>query len=140
MTAYLIGSAAGWIAVIVTGFEILLPYLMRRVSTSPPPALSQIAASTYLERMGPHFWLGYLLVAVSLVHTSAVMGDPLGHTNPEGIWAATGALLVLFLQVSFGIYLQSSSAPRRRFVKRCHFWGMVAIAAFLVLHVALNAA
>jgi hypothetical protein len=138
MVAYFFGSATGWIAVILTGFEIVLPYLIRRVSLFQPPALSQIPPSTYLERMWPHYWLGYVLVALSLVHAFAVMAAPLGHTNAAGIWAATGALLLLFLQVSLGLYLQSSTAFSRRLLKRCHFGVMLAIVGVLALHIALS--
>jgi hypothetical protein len=140
MIAYFFCSATGWIAVVVTVFEIVLPYLLRRVSLSQPPALSQVLPSTYLERMWPHYGLGYVLVALSLVHAFTVMAGPLGHTNASGIWAATGALLLLFLQLSLGLYLQSSSATSRRLLKRCHFWVMLAIVGFLALHIALNAA
>jgi hypothetical protein len=138
MIAYFFGSATGWIAVIVTVFEIVLPYLIRRVSVSQPPALSQILPSTYLERMWPHYWLGYVLVALSLVHAFTGMAGPVGNTNAAGIWAATGALLFLFLQLLLGLYLQSR-ATSRRLLKRCHFWGMLVILGFLVLHIALNA-
>jgi hypothetical protein len=138
MIAYFVGSATGWIAVILMVFEIVLPYLIRRVSLSQPPTLSQTPASTYLGRMWPHYWLGYALVALALVHAFAVMEGPVGRANAEGIWAATGALLLLFLQVSLGLYLQSRRATSRRLVKRCHFWGRLAAVGFLVLHIGLN--
>src|SRR5579862_7337104 len=140
MTAYAVGSAVGWIAAILTGFEIALPYLIRRLSLSQPPTLSPIHPSTYLGRMWPHYWVGYLLVALSLLHAFTVMGKPVRGANAAGIWAATGALLLLFLQVLLGLSLQSSRATSRRMLKRCHFWVMLAIAGFLVLHIALNAA
>jgi hypothetical protein len=139
MIAYFVGSTTGWIAVILTAFEIALPYLLRLVSLGHTLSQPQNQSSTYLERMWPHYWVGYLLAALSLTHASAVMGGPAGRANAEGLWAATGALLLLFLQVLLGLYLQSGGAPRRRLVLRCHFWVMTTFAALLTLHLGLNA-
>lgn len=137
MITYFVSSAAGWIAVILAAFEIALPYWLRRVS---PLQASAIHSSPYLPSMWPHYWLGYLLVALSLGHAFAVMETPLGRTNAEGIWAATGALVLLFLQLSLGLYLQTAVGRNRRLLKRCHFWGMLSFAGLLIWHIALNAA
>ena len=139
MIAYFLSSATGWIAVILTAFEIVLPYLLRRAALGRAPSQPQNHSSTYLVRMWPHYWVGYLLVTLSLAHASAVMGGPVGRVNAEGLWAATGALFLLFLQVLLGLYLQNGSAPRRRLVLRCHFWVMTTFAALLALHIWLNA-
>ena len=123
----------------MTAFEILLPYLLRRASLGS--ALSQPGGHSfpYLERMWPHYWVGYLLVTLSLVHASAVMGSAPGRVSAKGLWAATFALLLLFLQVLLGRYLQSGSTPCRRLVRRCHFWVMTALVALLALHIEWNA-
>ena len=101
MSAYFVSSATGWIAVILTTLEIVLPYLLRRVSLGQAPAVAERPPSTYLGRMWPHYWLGYLLVLPSLAHASAVMEGSLVRGNAGGIWAATS---LLFLQVLLGVY------------------------------------
>ncbi len=139
MIAYLVSSVTGWIAVILAAFEIVLPYWLRRVSPIQDRATPGSHPSTYLGRMRPHYWLGYLLIALSLAHASAVMRTPLGRANAKGIWAATGALALLLLQFWLGLYLQTAVGRSRQLVKRCHFWGMVSIAGLLILHIGLNA-
>jgi hypothetical protein len=66
------------------------------------------------------------------------MEGPLVRANADGIRAATGALLLLFLQVLLEAYSQSSGGKSRRLVKRCHFWGMLAFAGVLILHIGLS--
>jgi hypothetical protein len=50
MIAYFVSSATGWIAVILTAVEIVLPYLLRRVSLGRAPA--ELPPSSYWEEFG----------------------------------------------------------------------------------------
>ena len=87
--------------------------------------------------MWPHYWLGYLLAAVVLAHTSLVMGPAIGRTDAIGIWAATLALFLLFLQVGLGLILKVGSRRQRQF-RHWHFWSMIGFVGLLVIHIVRN--
>ena len=52
--------------------------------------------------MWPHYWLGYALVALIMLHTFRT-GPAMGRSDAVGIWAATLALFLLLLQVGLGV-------------------------------------
>jgi hypothetical protein len=87
--------------------------------------------------MWPHYWLGYGLLVLVLVHSSFVMGPTMARSYSVGIWAATLALCLLFLQLALGLLLQDGS-PSQRQLRRWHFRGMIAISALLIVHLWRN--
>lgn len=137
MIRFLLVSVSGWIAVLAVGIETALPYMLRNSapplsqgSPGPPPSLR--------VRMWPHYWLGYALVALILAHTSFIMGPAMGRSDALGIWAATLALCLIFLQLGLGLILKSGTGIQRQ-VRRWHFWSMVAFTALLLTHLWRNA-
>jgi hypothetical protein len=136
MIAFLLGSGLGWMAAILAGFDILLPFLLRSAWFRPPAGSG--APAGYLARMGPHYWAGYALLALSLVHASAFMGGPMVRANTSGLMAATFAFCLLCVQTLVGLYLQQGVGRNRNRVKRLHFWVMIALSASLVAHIWLN--
>ena len=110
-----------------TGIETALPFLIRGTP----------AQTSRKNRMWPHYWLGYLLGAAILIHTWMVSGPAMGGSDGFGIWAATLALCLLFVQVGIGLALKAGSSQRRD-LRRWHFWSMVAFAAMLVVHIVRN--
>lgn len=69
MTAPDITSVTGWIGFVLIGLEVLFPYLLRRNRMSLLGSVEIGAGTPYLKRMWPHYWLGYLLLLLGLIHT-----------------------------------------------------------------------
>jgi hypothetical protein len=127
MIRFLLVSVTGWVAVLVLGITTALPYLLR----------SRRGNASLRTRMWPHYWLGYVLVIMALVHSSFVMGPATVRSDSAGIWAATLAMGLLFLQLALGLVLQNGS-PTQRQLRRLHFRGMIAIVMLLIVHLWRN--
>src|ERR1700739_3328581 len=141
MIRFLLVSATGWIAVLGTGIGASLPYLLRNTTprdASPSPTSGSAPAPlpNYRARLWPHYWIGYTLVALVLTHDSFT-GPAMARSDAFGIWAATLALFLLFLQVGLGLILKSGSSNQRR-LRRWHFWSMIVFAALLITHLVRN--
>lgn len=137
MIVYLIGSLAGRIATVLCAVAIALPYLLRRNRLSRGLGFAQEHAAPYLRRLWPHFWVGYLILALSVVHMGSVMGA-MGRANGAGIWAATTALFLLLIEILQGLNLKDETLPARRPARRLHFWTMAGFVAALGLHLWWN--
>jgi hypothetical protein len=136
MIAYFVSSATGWIAVILTAFEIVLPLFATASFTWPS---SGRMSSFKLRGKNVAALLAGVLAGTAFSGACIRSdGGPLVRANADGIRAATGALSLLFLQVLLVAYLQSSGGKSRRLVKRCHFWGMLTFAGLLILHIGLS--
>jgi hypothetical protein len=138
MTTYLLSSIAGRVAVVLCAFAILLPYVLRRSRLSRTLGFAQDNASPYVHRLWPHFWLGYLILAFSIVHAGTVMAA-MARANQAGLWAATVALFLLVLAVMFGLSLKDVGLTGRTLIRRLHFWTMAAVVVSLAVHLWLNA-
>ena len=140
MRAVFITSITGWIACVLIGLEILLPYIFRknRLSVWLGTAANSTSAP-YLKRLWPHYWLGYLLLILSVIHTVVPMqaGD-LRQWNITGLWIATVALLVMLLQGALGLWLQDSKLVGRALLRSWHYWLMFGIVLLVGVHVWLN--
>jgi hypothetical protein len=138
MTTYLVSSVAGRIAVVFCVFAILLPYLVRRNRLSRALGMAQENAAPYLHRLWPHFWLGYLILGLSILHGGTVMAA-MSRANQAGVWAATIALFLLMLEVMLGLSLKDERLTGRTFVRRLHFFTMLGFVVSLAAHLWLNA-
>jgi hypothetical protein len=140
MIRYFITGSSGWVAVIQVGAIALLPYLLRRTALSKKLGLAQRYTGPYLARMWPHYWLGYSVIAVTGVHAYLLMSAAyMRRTSQIGLWLATIALGLLCSQALLGLVLQEPCAVlKRRRIRRWHFWGMVAAAALIGIHIGLN--
>jgi hypothetical protein len=137
MILYFIGSLAGRFATLLCAVAIALPYLLRRNRLSRGLGLAQEHATPYLRRLWPHFWVGYLILALSFVHAGTVMGA-MGRANGAGIWAATGAFFLLLLEIILGLSLKDQRISPRQPLRRIHFWVMAGFVGALGLHLWLN--
>ncbi len=137
MSVYLFGCLAGRIATVLCAVVIALPYLLRRNRLSRGLGFAQEHATPYLRRLWPHFWVGYSILALTVVHMGSVMGA-MGRANGAGIWAATGALFLLLVEITQGLNLKDERLPARRPARRLHFWTMVGFVAALSLHLWWN--
>lgn len=96
--------------------------------------------------MWPHYWLGYALVALVVAHTSFVMGPAMGRSDAIGIWAATLALGLLFLQVNLGLMLKGRANngeakdgnTSERELRKWHFWSMIGFIGMVLMHLWKN--
>jgi hypothetical protein len=87
MTAPDITSVTGWIGFVLIGLEVLFPYLLRRNRMSLLGSVEIGAGTPYLKRMWPHYWLGYLLLLLSLIHTVVpIQAGRLHGPNVLGWW------------------------------------------------------
>jgi len=127
VTRYLVVALTAWMAVLLLGVEASLPYLLRRMRTTGTKL-------SFRERLRPHYWLGYALAALSTMHASLV-GPAMARSDAAGIWAATLAWGLIFLQVGLGLLLRNGGTAR---VRRTHFWSMVGLSALIVAHVWRN--
>ncbi len=137
MILYFIGSVAGRFATLLCVVAIALPYLLRRNRLSRGLGLAQEHAAPYLRRLWPHFWVGYLILGLTLVHAGTVMGA-MGRANGAGIWAATGAFFLLLFEVIVGLSLKDARTLSRRLLRRIHFWVMAGFVGALGLHLWWN--
>ena len=135
---YFASSASGWAAVPLVGLEILLPYLLRRTALSTWLGLAAYTRS-YLERMWPHYWIGYLVLTLGTVHGWIAMSTVrMAGMNLTGAWFATAAWFLMLTQVALGLYLQLPG-PKRTSLRAWHYWVMITVVVCLGLHIWLNA-
>ena len=143
----------GWLVAVILGVQIALPFLLRRVpktAASPgvspgtiPQAKQAPAKQVPGNSMRWHYLLGFVLPAVALAHGWIPMAS--GHmprTNIAGLWLATFALALMFLQLLIGLATQQVSGRgnvvAQTVLRRVHFVAMLAIAALALSHMLLN--
>jgi hypothetical protein len=127
-----LAETSGWAIVALTGVTVVLPYLFRRRGWR---------GGSYLDRLRPHYWIGFTLAGLSFVHAGLAMSagtTPGGAGWAIGIWVATGAMLLVLGQVSLGLGLRRPGGDDRRRRRRLHFLTMVGLVAAGLLHVVLN--
>ncbi|HEX4605657.1 MAG TPA: hypothetical protein VH724_16775 [Candidatus Angelobacter sp.] len=141
MRAVFITSITGWVAFILIGWEIISPYLLRRNRISEWLGTVKFSAGkSYLKRMWPHYWLGYLLVVLSVIHTVVPMkaAGGLAGMNATGLWLATVGLLFLLVQSIIGWQLQEPKLTGRGLIRSWHYWLMFGVVVLVGVHVWLN--
>ena len=130
MNDYLQTAFSGWTGVLLFGSGLAMPYLLRR---------SPGAKALYLQRMWPHYWLGYLTFFASFSHAwFAMRSGNMRGMNLSGVWVATLALFVILWQIGVGLLLRAPAQSNRRSLRRLHFWTMALVAGLIAVHVALN--
>jgi hypothetical protein len=125
-----LAESSGWAIALLTGVTIALPYVLRR-------------RPEYLARLRPHYWIGFTLAGLSLLHAGLAMSStptPGGGDWAAGIWVATGAMLLVFGQVALGAGLRTLHGEARRQRRRLHFAVMALLVAGGLAHVVLNGA
>ena len=128
---YIVTSITGWLMMILLVTTIIYPFLLRKGVLGP--------IQPFLKRMEFHYWLGYSIATVVLVHALVPMSAGLAKgADAVGLDLATVALLLTFVQVFLGRQLRWPKLPIRRVVRRWHFWVMVGVVALVLGHVALN--
>jgi hypothetical protein len=140
MNAFFFTSASGWFAVILICIATVIPYATRRNWLNRTHATQPNSTPPFLTRLRAHYWIGYVVTALSFAHAWGPMRSGyMKRTDLTGLWFATVALLLLFLQILVGLTLRAPQLPARRSLRSLHFWGMAAIVALAGAHIWRNA-
>src|ERR687886_234639 len=79
--------------------------------------------------------------AAVVVHAGVSTGTGAAlRADAPGVYLATGALLLVFVQVFLGLLLCEPSLRRRTVVRRRHVWVMAGIVALALGHIVRNSA
>lgn len=120
--AFLFTSSSGFLALFFLLLTLALPYLLR-------------------ARMRWHYWIGYLILALTSAHMWVSMQAGMARgTSTLGLDLATLGLLLILFQVMLGMSLKEAEAVSRRGLRRMHFGLMLGIALIAVVHLGLNSA
>jgi hypothetical protein len=130
--------ALGWIAVVLLIATAVLPYLLRPTAFARALGIAGSFTGALVERMRPHAWLGYTIVALSGLHAVAALGGGLRRFDSAGLWFATIALVLLCAQWLLGSRLMRRVLENRQRVRRWHFGAMVGVCAAIFAHAFLN--
>jgi len=130
-------SASGWGLVVLLAATIALPYLIR----SRLFALQDESPVSWRTRLHPHYWLGYVGAGIVLAHAWVPMRAGWAmRSNATGLYLASGALLLLCVQIVLGLRLRQTRGKWRRRLRRAHFWIMATAVALALGHIGLNSA
>ena len=128
---YIITSVTGWLMLILLVITIIYPFLLRKGVLGP--------VQPFLKRMQFHYWLGYGIATIVLIHALLPMSVGLAKgADAVGLDLATVAFLLTFAQVFLGRQLSWPKLTTRRVMRRWHFGVMIGIVVFVFAHVALN--
>lgn len=131
MTIVLIGFS-GWLLALLLPLTITLALRLRR-SSEPATGASRG------PRWRLHFWLGYGIAILTLLHAAIATGTGISlRVDTLGLYLATGALLLVVVQVFIGLLLREPSLRRRPVVRRWHLWVMAGVVLLAAGHIALN--
>ena len=125
MFAFLWTASTGWIAVLLLAAASVLPFVLRWLRVKGA------------NGMRAHYFLGFAIPALALVHSSFTMMRMRG-LDTTGIWFATIALVGLFVQMSLGIELRAPPWGKPRRLRRWHLVMMLATSGFIAGHIVLN--
>jgi hypothetical protein len=131
-------AAWGWVGLVLLAVVVAIPYL-RRNSSLASPGSPAAAPRPYLTALAPHYWLAPAVLVISFVHAWIPMAS--GHmpqTSMRGLWLATYALGVIFLQLLIGLALRYMGPRVAHAMRRVHFVLMLGIVALVLSHVWLN--
>ena len=141
MPASFIASASGWSLVIMTAVTISIPFFLHRQLRASPWRFKLQQGRAFLRRMRPHYWLGYLIAAVTLIHVVISLGAGLSFgLNLLGLLLAGAAMFLLFAQVLLGRSLRKPGVPSRRALRRLHLILMIIIVVLGASHILLDSA
>jgi hypothetical protein len=112
MPFFLVTAGSGWIAALLLGANVSVPYVIRSLRGEPGAGFFQLRL---------HYLLGVVIAAVALFHAWLPMSlGPLRGFDRTGLLLATAALLSLLWQVALGISLRQTKGAYRRQARRLH--------------------
>ena len=135
----ILGEASGWLIVVLAAATIPLPYLLRGRLLAP----AGWGGIGYLERLRPHYWIGYTIAGLGVIHAGLAMSAPLFFGSAgfnAGLWIGTGAMLLAIGQASVGHRMRALRGQERLRLRRLHFRLMMLLVGLGALHIVLNGA
>lgn len=128
----------GWFTLVLLGAAIAVPYLHSRAVRRGPESNGAVSRP-YLNSLWPHYWLAPAVAAGSFIHAWIPMASGhMPHTSMRGLWLATYALGLVFLQIFMGLVLRFVSPGAARILRPLHFLFMIGIVVLLLAHLLLN--
>jgi hypothetical protein len=95
----------------------------------------------YRHRLRWHYWVGYSIAGLTLVHSWVPMTPALaGRAHKAGLEIATLAFLLVLIETGLGLWLRRRAAPERAALRRIHFWVMASLSALAAVHIGLDSA
>ena len=139
MSFQLIAGISGLLIVLAVPLTVAIPYVVRRGSASQRTTTSAPDGRSFLQRMRPHFWIGYAIVTLTVLHALIAMtGGITGLINPLGLSLAFIGLFVVVFQLALGSLLARPDMPERRTLRKVHFWTMLSLVVLGLGHILLN--
>jgi hypothetical protein len=116
---------------------ICLPHVL----LAAPTIASSSSRDSVVDRLRPHFWLGFSIAPLTFVHLWPAMSEGwVRRVEALGLYMASLAFLLSIVQVVVGLRLGGlSNGPRRR-LRRVHYWTMAGVAGLALGHVGINSA
>jgi len=128
---YTITSITGWLLIVLLVATIVYPFLLRGGVLGP--------VQPFLKRMRFHYWLGYGITGIILIHAWVPMNTGFaGHVNAIGLDLATGALFLVIILVIIGQFLSQPKLRQRRTLRQWHLWIMISLMLLVIGHLLLN--
>jgi hypothetical protein len=137
---FLLSVALGWIAVVLLVAAVVLPYLLRPTAFARALGVAGSFAGSLVDRMRPHAWLGYAILALSGLHAIAGLGSGFRRFDVAGLWFASIAFFLLCAQWLLGSRLMRRTPERRHRLRRWHFGVMVGACTAILAHAYLDGA
>ena len=140
----------GWLVAILLGVQIALPFLLRRVSPQTMSARASQGTITKPKKVAPttksmgwHYLLGFAVPLAALAHGWIPMASGhMPHTSMTGLWLATFALGLLFVQPLIGLATRQEGGGEtntaRLALRRVHLVAMLLITALALSHMLMN--
>jgi len=133
---FFLTSATGWVSALLIAVTTAIPYVLGR--RGPNSSLQQLGP--FLIRLRLHYWLGYIILVLSIVHAAFSMTRAtFSGSQSLGLFLAMGAFVLLFCQLVLGLNL-SNPTQGRRGLRRWHFRAMLGVAVLGLGHIVLNSA
>ncbi len=133
MFAFAITSVTGWLMMVLLVATIIYPFLLRAGLLGP--------VQPFLQRMRLHYWWGYAIGCLLLVHLWVSMSGGLARVvNTLGLYLATVAMFLVGIQIVLGRRLSWPKLAQRQLVRRWHFKIMLGLVVFILGHVVLDSA
>ncbi len=131
MIAAYITSVSGWVMLVLLIITVIYPFLLRLGVLGP--------VQPFLKRMRFHYWLGYIIATLVVIHAWISMSDRMARGVSEtGLYLGTLALLLVFTQVLLGRRLSWPKLSVRPILRRWHFWVMIGIVMLASAHIVLD--
>lgn len=135
MTLVVLGETTGWLILALMAVTVSLPYLLRGRLLAPGGW-----TIPYVQRMQPHYWIGFTIAGLGLVHAGFAMSAPLSLTSTSfaGLWIATGGMFLAAGQALIGMQLRVLRGRARLRLRKVHFGVMSTLVVIGLLHIVLN--